>query len=55
MPKWIATIEDDPDNPGELLLVFPTSMIEELGWEIGDTLDWTVKTDHSVILQKVEK
>lgn len=26
---------------GELVLEFPDGMMEELGWEIGDTLIWT--------------
>ena len=36
---WIVELEEDPDT-GDLVMPLPPAMLEELGWQIGDTLDW---------------
>ena len=35
--KWVVTLEEDPES-GELILPFPEDMLEQLGWNTGDTL-----------------
>lgn len=55
--SWTATVQEDPDNPDEMLLVFPPEMLETVGWEIGDTLEWIDESDNSgprFVLKKVE-
>ena len=49
-----VTLEEDPET-GELIMPFPEGMMEELGWQIGDTLVWTVRDDGSLILNKKDE
>ena len=45
MKQGICHVEEDPENPGELLLVFPDGLLEEAGICLGDEVVWTVETD----------
>ena len=36
---------EDPDNPEELLLDLGTELCEELGWKVGDTVQWIDNKD----------
>ena len=43
--KWVVKIEHldaiDPDRGvGELCIRFPDELVEQLGWEIGDEIEW---------------
>ena len=51
--KWTKTLIEDPDNPGELLLDLD-GIAEELGWQVGDTLEWTDNQDGTYTLTKVQ-
>jgi len=51
--RFTRTLVEDPDNPGELLLDLE-GIAEELGWEIGDTLEWTDNQDGTYTLTKVQ-
>ena len=42
--KTVQVIED-PDNPEELLLDLGTELCEELGWKVGDTVQWIDNKD----------
>ena len=42
-------IESNGDN---LYVTFTDDLLEELGWNIGDDLDWDIQTDGSIILSK---
>ena len=42
------------DSDGELILQFPDDMMEELGWEVGDSLVWEQLDDGKWSLRKVE-
>ena len=44
-------LEIQEDNDGELFIVFPEELIEELGWEEGDILDWKMKGEGIVLSQ----
>jgi bifunctional DNA-binding transcriptional regulator/antitoxin component of YhaV-PrlF toxin-antitoxin module len=35
-----AKVEEDPN--GNLILIFPDELMEEMGWEVGDDLEWNV-------------
>jgi len=51
--KWTKTLVEDPDNPGELLL-YLDGIAEELGWQVGDTLQWTDNQDGTYSLSKIQ-
>jgi len=45
-------VVEDPDNPGELFLDLGTELCAELGWQVGDTLEWIDNKDGTWLLQK---
>ena len=47
-------LQEDSET-GDLILPIPDEMWEELGWEIGDTLDWKAKKDGTFTLTRIEK
>lgn len=49
--KWILTVEEDPDT-GDGILTFPEDLLEQAGWQAGDTLEWIDLKDGSWQLQK---
>ena len=51
MLKGIATVEYDPDSD-EYVLQFPDDIIESVGWQSGDTLEWTENSNGSFTLSK---
>lgn len=50
MSSYILEVQED-DN-GDLFIVFPDEVIEELGWQEGDVLNWDVKGE-GIVLTKV--
>ena len=44
-------VEKDGDD---YIVTFTDDLLEELGWSIGDDLDWDVQTDGSIIVTKHE-
>jgi hypothetical protein len=46
----IVTLEEDKD--GNLVLPISDEMMEELGWKIGDTINWTDNKDGSWTMSK---
>jgi DNA-binding Xre family transcriptional regulator len=48
-----ANIIDDPDRPGEFLLDLSNELCAELGWQVGDTLEWKDNQDGSWLLVKL--
>ena len=52
--RWTLTPEEDTET-GELILTFPPELLEKVGWQEGDTLNWSVHDDGSVYLTKKEK
>ncbi len=51
----ILTVVEDPDNPGELLLDLGTELCAELGWQVGDILEWTDNKDGTWLLSNPRK
>ena len=45
-------IVEDPENPGEFLLDLGTELCAELGWQVGDTVEWIDNKDGSWTIQK---
>lgn len=45
-------LEVQEDENGELYIEFPEEVIEELGWQEGDILNWDVRGE-GIILSKV--
>lgn len=50
MSSYILEVQED-DN-GDLYIVFPDEIIEDLGWQEGDVLNWNVKGE-GIVLTKV--
>jgi len=50
MPE--VQVVEDPDNPGELLLDLGHELCAEIGWKVGDTVEWIDQKDGSWLLQK---
>jgi bifunctional DNA-binding transcriptional regulator/antitoxin component of YhaV-PrlF toxin-antitoxin module len=45
-------LEVQEDENGELYIEFPEDVIEELGWQEGDILNWDVRGE-GIVLSKV--
>ena len=45
-------IEIQEDNSGDLFIEFPDELIDELGWQEGDILNWDLKGS-GIVLSKV--
>jgi len=52
--KHIVRLQEDPVT-GDLILPFPEGMLEQMGWDIGDTLKFKTHKDGSFTLTKKEK
>jgi len=49
------TLPVEMDAHGEFFITFPDDVIDDLGWNEGDTLEWSEDIDGSIILRKVEE
>jgi hypothetical protein len=47
--RWTAILEEDGDD---LVLPLPEELMEELNWNIGDTLTWTEHDEGSWSIRK---
>jgi antitoxin component of MazEF toxin-antitoxin module len=43
-----VTLEEDPAT-GDLILPIPDDLMDQMGWQIGDTLSWDVTNDKITI------
>jgi bifunctional DNA-binding transcriptional regulator/antitoxin component of YhaV-PrlF toxin-antitoxin module len=50
MRSYVLEVEEDEN--GEQFITFPEEIIEELGWQEGDILNWDVRGD-GIVLSKV--
>ncbi len=53
MKSWTLHIEDDA-NTGDGILTFPPDLLQEAGWEEGDTIHWIDNHNGSWSLVKEE-
>ena len=44
-------VVEDPDNPGELLLDLGNELCAEIGWKVGDTVEWIDQKDGTWLLR----
>jgi len=51
--KFTVTLIEDPETK-DLIMPFPEGMCDELGWEIGDSLNWTQLPDGTLSLTKID-
>jgi len=49
--KYQAKVVEDPSSESGLSLVFPEGALEELGWQEGDELIWSVCSE-GIVLEK---
>ena len=49
---WVLEVQEDPNNPDELILQFPPELLETAGWKEGDSLLWKDRGDGSWELSK---
>lgn len=54
MTTYTVTLDADPDHPGELVMPFPPELLNQMGWDFGDTLIWHDNNDGSFTLSKKE-
>ena len=52
MTTKIVNVVEDPDT-GDLMLDLGVELCSELGWQEGDTLEWTDNKDGSWLIQKI--
>ena len=50
---WTVTVEEDPVTK-DLILPLPADMLAQVGWDIGDVVDWK-EENGAWIISKVEK
>lgn len=51
MNSWTITLETDPET-GDLIMPIPTDCLNQMGWDIGDTLIWEDMHNGSWSLRK---
>jgi hypothetical protein len=47
----VVQVVEDPDNPGELLLDLGNELCAEIGWKVGDTVEWIDQKDGTWLLR----
>ena len=40
------------DSDGQLVLPFSPELLNQMGWFVGDTLDWTVENETATLRKK---
>ena len=50
MTSYILEVQEDGN--GDCYIVLPDEVVEDLGWQEGDVLDWDVK-GNGIVLSKV--
>lgn len=49
----IYTVTVEEDSNGEIILPFPDGLLDNLGWNEGDTLMWSQEENGNIIISKV--
>ena len=52
MKVWTTRVEWD-EEVGEMVILFPTGLLEETGWKEGDNLAWVVDDNKICIISKL--
>jgi len=48
----VVQVVEDPDYPGELLLNLGNELCAEIGWKVGDTVQWIDQKDGTWLMTK---
>ena len=51
--KWTVTLEEDPETK-DLIMPIPPDLLNQMGWDVGDTLIWEDLKNGSLALKKVD-
>tara|TARA_B100001250_G_scaffold281994_1_gene244243 strand:+ start:528 stop:692 length:165 start_codon:yes stop_codon:yes gene_type:complete len=49
------TLDVQEDDYGDIFVTLPQDLLTECGWNVNDVLEYTIETDESVTLTKVEE
>jgi len=49
---WLVTVQENKKSK-EVYIEFPPDAIDQVGWDLGDELQWTIQEDDSVVLTKL--
>jgi hypothetical protein len=49
--RWVVKLEEDPAT-GDLIMPLPTDLLNQVGWDFGDTLIWEDMQDGRWSLKK---
>lgn len=49
------TIPIESDENDDLLLKLPDDLLDELGWQEGDVLEWSEDIDGTLLLKRVDE
>jgi len=49
---WLVTVQENKKTK-EVYIEFPPDAIDQVGWDLGDELQWTIEEDEKVILTKL--
>lgn len=49
------TISIDSDQNDDLFLKLPDDLLDELGWQEGDVLEWSEDIDGTLLLRRVDE
>lgn len=52
MSTFVCNVIEDPDNPDELLLDLGLELCNQMGWAVGDTIQWIDNQDGTWTLKK---
>lgn len=52
--SYILYVEEDPEDSENFILTFPDELLASVNWTVGDTLNWDVQDDGTIILTKVK-
>lgn len=51
--SWTVNLEEDPET-GDLILPLNDDILEETGWQTGDSIEWIDNKDGSWTMKKIE-
>lgn len=51
--KWTVILEEDPETK-DLIMPIPPDLLNQMGWDFGDTLIWEDLKNGSIALKKVD-
>jgi hypothetical protein len=52
--SWTVVVEENPDNPEELIMPLPEDLLATQGWVEGDALIWIDNKDGTWSIKKQE-